>query len=164
RTDHEPELHEASPAPDGIKVLREEYTRDLLPHCLPCLLFKHYILAFSGILAIPLILAEPLCIKDNNAAKSQLISTIFFVSGICTMLQTTIGTRLPILQGGTFTFITPTLAILALPKWQCPKGSVTPDLNATVASVSHLDPEEVWKMRIREVHVRYHCFSKGVEK
>ncbi|MCI4380377.1 hypothetical protein PGIGA_G00239110 [Pangasianodon gigas] len=118
-----------------------------------CLLlgFQHYILAFSGILAIPLILAEPLCIKDNNAAKSQLVSTIFFVSGICTMLQTTIGTRLPILQGGTFTFITPTLAILALPKWKCPKGSVIPDLNATVAAVSHIDPEEVWKMRIREI-------------
>ncbi|KAF7707708.1 hypothetical protein HF521_018926 [Silurus meridionalis] len=118
-----------------------------------CLLlgFQHYILAFGGILAIPLILAEPLCIKDNNAAKSQLVSTIFFVSGICTMLQTTIGTRLPILQGGTFTFVTPTLAILALPKWKCPKGSVTPDFNATVASVSHTDPEEVWKMRIREI-------------
>ncbi|KAI5617256.1 solute carrier family 23 member 2-like, partial [Silurus asotus] len=118
-----------------------------------CLLlgFQHYILAFGGILAIPLILAEPLCIKDNNAAKSQLVSTIFFVSGICTMLQTTIGTRLPILQGGTFTFVTPTLAILALPKWKCPKGSVTPDFNTTVASVSHTDPEEVWKMRIREI-------------
>uniref|UniRef100_A0A3B4XAV5 Si:dkey-106n21.1 n=1 Tax=Seriola lalandi dorsalis TaxID=1841481 RepID=A0A3B4XAV5_SERLL len=82
--------------------------------------FQHYILAFGGIIAIPLILAEPLCIKDNNAAKSQLISTIFLVSGLCTLMQTAIGTRLPILQGGTFSFITPTLAILALPKWQCP--------------------------------------------
>uniref|UniRef100_A0AAQ6AC03 Uncharacterized protein n=1 Tax=Amphiprion ocellaris TaxID=80972 RepID=A0AAQ6AC03_AMPOC len=82
--------------------------------------FQHYILAFGGIIAVPLILAEPLCIKDNNVAKSQLISTIFFVSGLCTLLQTALGTRLPILQGGTFSFITPTLAILALPKWQCP--------------------------------------------
>lgn len=56
-------------------------------------LLQHYILAFGGIIAIPLILAEPLCIKDNNVAKSQLISTIFFVSGLCTLLQTTIGTR-----------------------------------------------------------------------
>ncbi|KTF73379.1 hypothetical protein cypCar_00032502 [Cyprinus carpio] len=46
---------------------------------------QHYILAFGGILAIPLILAEPL--------KSQLISTIFFVSGMSTLLQTTLGTR-----------------------------------------------------------------------
>lgn len=62
--------------------------------------------------------------------------------------------RLPILQGGTFTFITPTLAILALPKWKCPKGNVmTSDLNATESSVSRIDPEEVWKMRMREVHM-----------
>ncbi|XP_066505709.1 solute carrier family 23 member 1 [Hoplias malabaricus] len=113
--------------------------------------FQHYILAFGGILAIPLILAEPLCIKDNNAAKSQLISTIFFVSGLCTMLQTTIGSRLPILQGGTFTFITPTLAILALPKWKCPETGTTPEFNTTVASASPLDPDEVWKVRMREI-------------
>ncbi|XP_072519852.1 solute carrier family 23 member 2 isoform X2 [Salminus brasiliensis] len=113
--------------------------------------FQHYILAFGGILAIPLILAEPLCIKDNNAAKSQLISTIFFVSGICTVLQTTIGTRLPILQGGTFTFITPTLAILSLPKWRCPEIGGTPDLNTTAAPASLTDPEEVWKVRMREI-------------
>ena len=39
-----------------------------------------------------------------------------------TFLQTVIGCRLPIIQGGTFTFVTPTLAILALDKWsrQCP--------------------------------------------
>lgn len=54
---------------------------------------QHYILAFGGIIAVPLILAEPLCIKDNNVAKSQLISTIFFVSGLCTILQTALGTR-----------------------------------------------------------------------
>uniref|UniRef100_A0AAR2JUE4 Uncharacterized protein n=1 Tax=Pygocentrus nattereri TaxID=42514 RepID=A0AAR2JUE4_PYGNA len=109
--------------------------------------FQHYILAFGGILAIPLILAEPLCIKDNNAAKSQLISTIFFVSGLCTVLQTTIGTRLPILQGGTFTFITPALAILALPKWKCPEVAA----NATAESASITDPEEVWKVRMCEI-------------
>ncbi|KAK2867188.1 hypothetical protein Q8A67_025305 [Cirrhinus molitorella] len=113
--------------------------------------FQHYILAFGGILAIPLILAEPLCIRDNNAAKSQLISTIFFVSGMCTLLQTTLGTRLPILQGGTFTFITPTLAILALPKWRCPDSSATSHLNTTDSAALLVDDDEVWKVRIREI-------------
>ncbi|XP_016117861.1 solute carrier family 23 member 2-like [Sinocyclocheilus grahami] len=113
--------------------------------------FQHYILAFGGILAIPLILAEPLCIKENNAAKSQLISTIFFVSGMCTLLQTTLGTRLPILQGGTFTFITPTLAILALPKWRCPDTGATPHPNATDSAALLVDDDEVWKVRIREI-------------
>ncbi|AWP07865.1 putative solute carrier family 23 member 1-like [Scophthalmus maximus] len=117
--------------------------------------FQHYILAFGGIIAIPLILAEPLCIRDNNAAKSQLISTIFFVSGLCTLLQTTVGTRLPILQGGTFSFITPTLAILALPKWQCPAPNAPVMLSAHLLNGTrpHLmeDPDEVWMSRMREI-------------
>uniref|UniRef100_A0A671NMD7 Si:dkey-106n21.1 n=1 Tax=Sinocyclocheilus anshuiensis TaxID=1608454 RepID=A0A671NMD7_9TELE len=108
--------------------------------------FQRYILAFGGILAIPLILAEPLCIKENHAAKSQLISTIFFVSGMSTLLQTTLGTRLPILQGGTFTFITPTLAILALPKWRCPGTSATPHLNATNSAALLMDGVEMASM------------------
>lgn len=58
--------------------------------------------------------------------------------------------RLPILQGGTFTFVTPTLAILALPKWKCPELDLTSDINATVTSIT--DPEDMWKTRIREVH------------
>ncbi|XP_029289839.1 solute carrier family 23 member 2 [Cottoperca gobio] len=118
--------------------------------------FQHYILAFGGIIAVPLILAEPLCIKDNNIAKSQLISTIFFVSGLCTLLQTAVGTRLPILQGGTFSFITPTLAILALPKWQCPapKASVLLSVQLQNSSSSPLQMEdsgEVWMSRMREI-------------
>ncbi|XP_058622298.1 solute carrier family 23 member 2 isoform X2 [Onychostoma macrolepis] len=129
------------------------YSINCRPPWYLCILlgFQHYILAFGGILAIPLILAEPLCIKENNSAKSQLISTIFFVSGMCTLLQTTLGTRLPILQGGTFTFITPTLAILALPKWRCPDTSATPHLNATDSAALLVDADEVWKVRIREI-------------
>ncbi|KAG7214413.1 hypothetical protein INR49_006370, partial [Caranx melampygus] len=117
--------------------------------------FQHYILAFGGIIAIPLILAEPLCIKDNNVAKSQLISTIFFVSGLCTLLQTIIGIRLPILQGGTFSFITPTLAILALPKWQCPAPKaptvLSMQLHNGTSSLQMEDSDEVWMSRMREI-------------
>ena len=60
--------------------------------------------------------------RDDDPARGYIISSIFFVSGIVTLLQTLIGCRLPIIQGGTFTFVTPTLAILALDKWsrQCP--------------------------------------------
>ncbi|KAL4656790.1 solute carrier family 23 member 1-like [Arapaima gigas] len=111
--------------------------------------FQHYILAFGGIIAIPLILAEPICIGDNHEVKSQLISTIFFVSGMCTLLQTTVGTRLPILQGGTFSFITPTLAILALPKWRCPNQSTV--LLSNTTGILPDDRDEVWKSRMREI-------------
>ncbi|XP_026875469.1 solute carrier family 23 member 2 [Electrophorus electricus] len=147
RTDSSPESLDTQP---GANLM---YSINDRPPWYLCVLLglQHYILAFGGILSIPLILAKPLCIEDNYAAKGQLISTIFFVSGICTVLQTTFGTRLPILQGGTFTFITPTLAILALPKWKCPEEGLTPDPNSTLVPASLSDPEEGWKVRMREV-------------
>uniref|UniRef100_A0AAY4CJV2 Uncharacterized protein n=1 Tax=Denticeps clupeoides TaxID=299321 RepID=A0AAY4CJV2_9TELE len=133
---------------DGVDLV---YAINDRPPWYLCILlaFQHYILAFGGIIAVPLILAEPLCIGSNNGAKSQLISTIFFVSGLCTLLQTTIGTRLPILQGGTFSLITPSLAILALPKWQCP--GTTGFLQAEANATTYPDPDEVWQIRIREI-------------
>ena len=39
---------------------------------------------------------------------------MFFVSGITTMLQTTWGNRLPLIQGGTFSFLAPTFAICGM--------------------------------------------------
>ncbi|XP_072291682.1 solute carrier family 23 member 1 [Eucyclogobius newberryi] len=144
--DHEPHTEK-----DEAKDLDLVYALSDRPPWYLCILlgFQHYILAFGGIIAVPLILAEPLCIKDNNVAKSQLISTIFFVSGLATLLQTTVGTRLPILQGGTFSFITPTLAILALPKWQCPEPSSDGATNGT-GVLLHGD-DEVWMSRMREI-------------
>ena len=49
---------------------------------------------FGGTVAIPLILAGGLGVADNPVALGKLISTIFFVSGIVTLLQTSIGNRL----------------------------------------------------------------------
>ena len=46
------------------------------------------------------------------AARRQVICTIFFVSGCNTLLQTTIGDRLPIVQGGSFAFLSPTFAVI----------------------------------------------------
>ena len=48
---------------------------------------------FGATLAIPILLSGPLCIANNNLALSELISTIFCVSGISTLVQATIGNR-----------------------------------------------------------------------
>ncbi|KAK2139281.1 hypothetical protein LSH36_1893g00007, partial [Paralvinella palmiformis] len=68
-----------------------------------------------------------------------------------TLLQTTLGTRLPILQGGTFSFLVPTFAILSLPKWQCQK--VVANTNITLYNGTTMEPfdeDEQWHSRIRE--------------
>lgn len=61
--------------------------------------------------------------------------------------------RLPIIQGGTFAFLTPTLAMLSLPKWKCPAWTQ----NATLVDASSPEFIEVWQTRMREVY----CIFSG---
>ena len=74
---------------------------------------QHYLTMFGSTLAIPLLLSGPLGITDP-IEKGWLIATMFLVSGITTLLQTTWGNRLPIVQGGTFSFLAPTIAICGM--------------------------------------------------
>ena len=74
---------------------------------------QHYLTMFGSTLAIPLLLAPAFGISDP-VELGWLIATMFFVSGITTLLQTTWGNRLPIIQGGTFSFLAPTIAICGM--------------------------------------------------
>ena len=74
---------------------------------------QHYLTMFGSTLAVPLLLSPALGIEDP-IEKGWLIATMFFVSGIATLLQTTWGNRLPIIQGGTFSFLAPTFAICGM--------------------------------------------------
>ncbi len=76
--------------------------------------FQHYLTMFGSTVAIPLILSEPLGMAGDPVAIGMLIGTMFFVSGITTLLQTTWGNRLPLVQGGTFSFLAPTIAICGM--------------------------------------------------
>jgi nucleobase transporter 1/2 len=76
--------------------------------------FQHYLTMFGSTVAIPLLLSERLGMKDDPIALGWLIGTMFFVSGITTLLQTTFGNRLPLVQGGTFSFLTPAFAIAGM--------------------------------------------------
>ncbi|XP_046640676.1 solute carrier family 23 member 1-like [Daphnia pulicaria] len=118
---------------------------DVPPWHLSCLLgFQHYLMMFGGTISVPFILTPALCIEENDPVRSAIVSTIIFVSGIITLLQCTLGVRLPIVQGGTFAFLVPTFAILNLPEWKCPAPGV-------MANMTYEDKTELWQLRMREV-------------
>ncbi|XP_059212897.1 solute carrier family 23 member 1-like [Centropristis striata] len=109
------------------------------------LAIQHYLTAFGAIVSIPLILSEGLCLQHDSLTQSRLINTIFFASGLITMLQVTFGVRLPILQGGTFSLVTPAMAMLSMPEWKCPAWTQ----NASLVNTSSPLFIEVWQTRMR---------------
>uniref|UniRef100_A0A6Q2WZW7 Solute carrier family 23 member 2 n=1 Tax=Esox lucius TaxID=8010 RepID=A0A6Q2WZW7_ESOLU len=98
---------------------------------------QHYLTCFSGTIAVPFLLAEAMCVGFDQWATSQLIGTIFFCVGITTLLQTTLGCRLPLFQASAFAFLAPARAILSLDKWKC--------------NTMLLNTEHIWHPRIREI-------------
>ena len=55
--------------------------------------FQQYLTMFGSTVSIPFILCPLLCIKEDDPARGYIISTMFFVSGIVTLLQVTFGVR-----------------------------------------------------------------------
>ncbi|KAM4746111.1 solute carrier family 23 member 2 isoform 2-T2 [Anableps anableps] len=108
---------------------------------------QHYLTCFSGTIAVPFLLAEAMCVGFDQWATSQLIGTIFFCVGITTLLQTTLGCRLPLFQASAFAFLAPARAILSLEKWKCNNTAERPFLNGTEL----LHTEDIWHPRIREI-------------
>ncbi len=72
--------------------------------------FQHYLTMIGASVAIPLVLANLMGMPDW--ATARLIGTFFVVSGVATLAQTTIGSRYPIVQGGTFSMLAPAIAII----------------------------------------------------
>lgn len=95
-------------------------------------------------IACPFILTPALCMDDDDPDKANIINTLIFMSGIITILQSTIGSRLPIVQGGSFSYLVPSLAILTLPKWQCPSAE-------EFATLTPEQKTEEWQIRMREI-------------
>ncbi|WAQ93888.1 S23A2-like protein [Mya arenaria] len=117
--------------------------------------FQHYLTAFGSTITVPLVIAPALCVDEDTVGLSEIISTIFFVSGLATILQTTLGTRLPIIQGATFAFLTPTFSILSLKRWECPytvERETDPSLlNSTLPEPGSDEHREMWQLRLREI-------------
>ncbi|XP_050425752.1 solute carrier family 23 member 2-like isoform X2 [Adelges cooleyi] len=128
---------------EGLKIT---YGIDDIPPWYLCLFMalQHYLTMISAIVSIPFVLTPALCMKDDDPARGHIISTMIFVTAIVTYAQCTFGCRLPIVQGGTISFLVPTLAILNLPRWKCPAKEI-------VDAMTPEEQQELWQIRMREL-------------
>ncbi|NQT60746.1 MAG: purine/pyrimidine permease [Bacteroidetes bacterium] len=74
---------------------------------------QQYLTMFGATVLIPFIIGGAMGMPQDQLAL--LISTMFFCSGITTLIQQSpLGNKLPIIQGGTFSFLGPMFAIVGM--------------------------------------------------
>ncbi|KAM8897589.1 solute carrier family 23 member 1 isoform 2-T3 [Spinachia spinachia] len=136
--------------PIGKQVVSSDmiYTIEDVPPWHLCILLglQHYLTCFSGTVAVPFLLAEAMCVGRDPNTVSQLVGTIFTTVGITTLIQTTVGVRLPLFQASAFAFLIPAQAILSLDRWKCPSEEEIYGNWTLPLSTSH-----IWHPRIREI-------------
>ncbi|XP_033331229.2 solute carrier family 23 member 1 [Megalopta genalis] len=137
---------ESTKVDDNKKGVKLTYGIDDVPPWYLCLFMalQHYLTMIGAIVSIPFILTPALCMAEDDPSRSYIISTMIFVTGLVTLFQTIIGCRLPLVQGGTISFLVPTLAILNLPQWKCPAPEVMNEMSAE-------NRTELWQVRMREL-------------
>ncbi|KAL0318413.1 UNVERIFIED_CONTAM: Nucleobase-ascorbate transporter 6 [Sesamum angustifolium] len=80
--------------------------------------FQHYLVMLGTTVIIPTALVPQM--GGGNEEKAQVIQTLLFVAGLNTLLQTWFGTRLPVVIGGSYTFVAPTISIILSGRWNDP--------------------------------------------
>lgn len=103
---------------ERAKLNGTKYTvTDIPPLWLSLLLgMQQYLTMLGASVLIPIIVCG--AAGGNGVQTAQVISTCFFVSGINTWIQATIGSRLPVVQGGSFAYLPPVFQIIAYPDLQ----------------------------------------------
>ncbi|CAC5404080.1 Solute carrier family 23 member 2 [Mytilus coruscus] len=128
------------------------------PHMCVVFALQQAILCIGGTLSIPFILGDKLCTdlfpaQEKANVIAQLLSISMFMCGLATLLQTTFGVRLGIIQGGSHVFIAPIVAMMSLEKWKCPTSLEISAANGTniTTFMSQDQKDELWQSRLREI-------------
>jgi xanthine/uracil permease len=93
---------EQTGSPSAVKPIYGLEDRPELPRTL-LLGAQHVLTMFGATVSVPLLFGPVMGMSAAETAR--LISIVMLASGVATLLQTTIGTRLPIVQGVSFAFL-----------------------------------------------------------
>ncbi|XP_076887149.1 nucleobase-ascorbate transporter 12-like [Bidens hawaiensis] len=76
---------------------------------------QHYLSMLGSLVLIPLVIVPAM--GGDHEDTSKVVSTVLFVSGMTTLLQANFGSRLPLIQGPSFVYLAPALAIIKSPEF-----------------------------------------------
>ncbi|KAF8086415.1 hypothetical protein N665_0626s0007 [Sinapis alba] len=82
---------------------------------------QHYLSMLGSLILVPLVIVPAMGGSHEDIAN--VVSTVLFVCGITTLLHTSFGSRLPLIQGPSFVFLAPALAIMNSPEFQGLNGN-----------------------------------------
>ncbi|KAJ4903126.1 Nucleobase-ascorbate transporter 12 [Raphanus sativus] len=82
---------------------------------------QHYLSMLGSLILVPLVIVPAMGGSHEDIAN--VVSTVLFVCGITTLLHTSFGSRLPLIQGPSFVFLAPALAIINSPEFQGLNGN-----------------------------------------
>ncbi|XP_009140826.1 nucleobase-ascorbate transporter 12 isoform X2 [Brassica rapa] len=82
---------------------------------------QHYLSMLGSLILVPLVIVPAMGGSHEDIAN--VVSTVLFVCGITTLLHTSFGSRLPLIQGPSFVFLAPALAIINSPEFQGLNGT-----------------------------------------
>lgn len=99
---------------------------------------------YGGAVAYPFVVSNLICMTPDDPNRGYLMQTVFFTSGLATLVQVVYGTRLPLIQGASFGFLIPFLAMADLPENKCPAPEV-------LANMTKIEYDEVWTTRMRVI-------------
>ncbi|KAG0578584.1 hypothetical protein KC19_4G034800 [Ceratodon purpureus] len=110
-----------SPSHDGedhmimSKDLHLKYELRETPGLVPLIIYaiQHYLSIAGSLVLIPLIIVPAMGGTPEDTSK--VVSSMLMVSGLSTLLHTSFGSRLPLVQGASFVYLAPTLAIIFNP-------------------------------------------------
>lgn len=77
---------------------------------------QHYLSMAGSIVLIPLVIVPAMGGTDEDTAR--VVSTVLMVTGLTTLLHTFLGSRLPLIQGASFVYLAPALAIINSSEFQ----------------------------------------------
>ncbi|KAK9158801.1 hypothetical protein Scep_005375 [Stephania cephalantha] len=77
---------------------------------------QHYVSILGSLILIPLVIVPAM--GGTHEDTSMVVSTVLFVAGVTTLLHSFFGSRLPLIQGPSFVYLAPALAIINSPEFQ----------------------------------------------